>query len=101
MSLKNAGGFVARIQYRYVDERGERHLSEASKDITLGVTKTLSPDEFGVPCDALIAMHVLVVLGVDNEATQEFIFDPKSPLCAHYIISGTTLSNDLGLIDVS
>ena len=40
MSLKNSGGFVARVQFSYLDDNGEKQLTGQSGDITLGFTKT-------------------------------------------------------------
>ena len=36
MTLKNSGGFVARIQFSYLDDNGEKKLTGQSGDITLG-----------------------------------------------------------------
>ncbi|NHB97416.1 hypothetical protein [Photorhabdus stackebrandtii] len=100
MSLKNSGGFVARIQFSYIDANGEKFLSKQSDDITLGVTKTIDPGDLGVPDGATVYMHVFVVWGRDNEAHQVFLYEKGSQAIANYMISGTTLNNDLGLIDV-
>ena len=40
MSLKNSGGFVARVQFSYLDDDGEKHLTRQSSDILLGQTKS-------------------------------------------------------------
>ncbi|MCA6219303.1 hypothetical protein [Photorhabdus antumapuensis] len=101
MSLKNSGGFIARIQFSYMDGDGEKHLSNKGNDINLGATKTADPGDLGVPDGAMIFMHVSVVWGNDNEARQTFLYKKGSQSTASYVISGTTLSNDLGLIDVS
>ncbi len=42
MSLKNSGGFIARIQFSYMDGNGEKHLSNKGNDINLGATKLLT-----------------------------------------------------------
>ncbi|WP_167405351.1 MULTISPECIES: hypothetical protein [Photorhabdus] len=47
MSLKNSGGFIARIQFSYMDGNGEKHLSNKGNDINLGATKLLTQ---GRPC---------------------------------------------------
>ena len=101
MSLKNSGGFVARIQYSYLDDEGNKQLTKQSDDITLGFTKTLDPGDLGVPEGSMVYMHVFVVWGTDNEAKRSFIYEKGNPTTAHYNISGTTLSNDLGLTDIS
>ena len=101
MSLKNSGGFVARIQVSYMDDNGEKRLTGQSDDITLGFTKTVDPGDMGVPDGSMVYMNVDVVWGTDNEAKRAFKYVKNNTTCAHYNISGTTLSNDLGLIEVS
>jgi len=100
MSLKNSGGFVARVQFSYLNDDGEKQLSSQSGDVTLGFTKTVDPAELSVPNGSTVYMHVFVVWGTDNEARRAFIYEKGNPTTAHYNISGTTLSNDLGLIDI-
>lgn len=101
MSLKNSGGFVARIQFSYLDDDGEKQLTGQGNDITLGFTKTVDPGDLGVPDGSTVYMHVFVVWGTDNEARRAFVYEKGNVSCANYNISGTTLNNDLGLIDIS
>jgi hypothetical protein len=101
MSLKNSGGFVARVQFSYLDDNGEKQLTGQSGDITLGFTKTFDPGEMGVPDGAMVYMHVFVVWGTDNEANRAFVYEKGNVTVAQYNISGTTLSNSLSLIDAS
>jgi hypothetical protein len=101
MSLKNSGGFVARIQFSYLDDNGEKKLTGQTGDVTLGLTKTADPGDLDVPDGSMVYMHVFVVWGTDNEARRAFLYEKGNVTTANYNISGTTLSNDLGLIDVS
>jgi hypothetical protein len=101
MSLKNSGGFVARIQISYLDDDGEKKLTAQSGDVTLGFSKTVDPGELGVPDGAMVYMHVFVVWGTDNEARRAFTYEKGNVTTANYVITGTTLNNDLGLVDVS
>lgn len=101
MSLKNSGGFVARVQFSYLDDNGEKKLTGQSGDITLGFTKTYDPGEMGVPEGSMVYMHVFVVWGTDNEAKRAFLYEKGNVNVANYNISGTTLNNDLGLSDIS
>jgi hypothetical protein len=48
----------------------------------------------------MISLYVFVVWGTDNEARQSFIFEQGSKVKANYTITGTTLSNTLGLINI-
>lgn len=101
MSLKNDGGFVARIQFSYIDDDGNKQLTKQSDDITLGMTKTMDPGELGVPDGSLCYMHVFVVWGTDNEARNVLYYSKGNSTVANYFISGTTLANDLGMIGIS
>ncbi len=101
MSLKNSGGFVTRIQVSYLDDDGEKKLSRQTGDITLGRTETVDPADLGVPDGSMVYMHAFVVWGTDNEAKRAFLYEKGNTVCAHYNISGTTLSNDLGLVEVA
>ena len=47
MSLKNSGGFVARMQFSYLDNDGNKQLTGQTEDITLGFTKTVDPGDLG------------------------------------------------------
>ena len=101
MSLKNSGGFVTRIQFSYLDDEGNKQLSRQGNDITLGFTDTRDPGVLGVPDGAMVYMHAFVVWGTDNEAKRAFLYEKGNTSVAHYNISGTTLSNDLGLTGIS
>lgn len=101
MSLKNSGGFVARIQFGYMDENGEKKLTGQTGDVLLGQTKTVDPGSLGVPDGSMVYMYAFVVWGRDNEAHRAFVYEKGNVSVAHYNISGTTLSNDLGLVDIS
>src|SRR4051812_15504270 len=101
MSLKNGGGFVARIQFSYLDDEGEKKLTGQTGDVPLGQTKTVDPAELGVPEGSMVYMHAFVVWGTDNEARRAFTYEKGNVNIAHYVITGTTLNNDLGLVDIS
>jgi hypothetical protein len=100
MSLKNSGGFVARIQFSYLDDNGEKKLTSQSGDVLLGQSQTVDPGDFKVPDGSMLYMHVFVVWGTDNEARRAFFYQKGNTTVANYNISGTTLNNDLGLTDI-
>jgi hypothetical protein len=91
---------VARIQFSYLDDNGEKLLTAQSGDVLLGQTSTINPADLKVPDGAMVYMHVFVVWGTDNEARRAFIFEKGNTAVANYNISGTTLNNDLGLTDI-
>jgi hypothetical protein len=101
MSLKNSGGFVARIQISFLDDNGMKQLTGQTDDVTLGFTKTVDPGDLGVPDGSMVYMHVFVVWGTDNESKQAFIYEKGNVSTANFNISGTTLSNDLGMTGIS
>ena len=99
-SLKNQGGFVARMQVAYINDDGEKKLTKQSGDVLLGETETIDIKDYGVPDEAMVYLYVFVVWGRDNEAKRAFIFESGNTNVARYVISGTTLSNELALIEV-
>ena len=101
VSLHNGGGFVARQMFTYLNENGEKVASSSSGDVLLGQTQEFDPGDYGVPDGATFWSYIFVVWGTDNEARQGFIYGKNSPKTAAYTITGTTLSNTLGLISSS
>ena len=101
MSLKNQGGFVARIAFSYFDDDGEKKISSHTGDLTLGFTQTADPGDLGVPDSSVVSMYAFVVWGRDNEAKRAFLYEKGNPHVANYNISGTTLDNELGLVDIA
>jgi len=101
MSLKNSGGFVARIQFSYMDDNGEKELTGQTGDVVIGQTSTSDPGSLGVPDGATVYMHPFVIWGADIEARQAFTYKKGNMSVAHYNITGTALGNELALIDVS
>jgi hypothetical protein len=97
-SLHNGGGFVARGKVAWMDDDGEKKLTSDAGDITLGVTSTVDPGHLGVPDGSIVSLYVFVVWGTDNEARQSFVYEQGGSGVANYTITGTTLSNTLGLI---
>jgi hypothetical protein len=101
MSLKNQGAFVVKLRFSYRDENDEKQLSAETGNITLGFTKTADPGELGVPDDTDVSLYASVVWGNDNEARRAFHYEKGNPNTAHFLITGTTLNNEIGLIRVS
>ena len=101
MSLHNGGGFVVKISFDYVKENGDKNRSASGDSFPLGQTKTEDPGDLGVPDGAVVWMHADVVAGKDNVASQGFIYQQGNNQTAEYTITGTTLSNTMGLIGVT
>lgn len=100
-SLHNGGGFVVSISFDYLDENLQKQRSKSGSNFPLGQTDTVDPGSLGVPDGATLWLHADVVWGTDNVATQGFIYQSGSSATANYTITGTTLSNTLGLISVT
>jgi hypothetical protein len=101
MSLKNDGGFVVKIRYRYFNGTKLVDTDTRSRDIDLGQTGVADPANHGVPEGAVVYLYADVVGGDDNVAKNSFVFERWNPNTAQYVISGTTLNNDLGFIGVA
>jgi hypothetical protein len=108
MSLKNLIGTLTRVQFAYLDDKGDKQLSTQSGDITLGEVTTIDPGDLKVPDGSTVFMHVFVVWGTDNEASRGFIYQKGNFLVANYEItaqapwpSNSLLENNLALIGIS
>lgn len=99
-SLKNNGGFVCKLQFTYVDDNGNKNHVDGLGNLTLGFTDSADPGDYGVPDGADVSLYVFVVWGTDNEAKQTFTYKKGSTVTANYVISGTTLSNTLAVINI-
>jgi hypothetical protein len=96
-SLMNWGGFVARLACYYSTDGGVTWTESGhTDDITLGKEKLVNLDDYGVPADALVKIHVIVVAGKDRTGSQVFktVYYPSGPMHVHtyadYNIYGTT-----------
>ena len=96
ISLKNEGGFVARLEFQYFDKcKYDWVRTKGTGDITLGNSKTASPGDYGVPEGSLVRLFASVVLGSDNTSNEAFTYKKSNGSTANYTISGTTLNNKL------
>lgn len=98
ISLHNGGGFVVRMQFKYSDDDGNLITSKSTEDILLGAMEQIDPGDYGVPSGSFIRLKVIVEAGNDNIANQELIYEKDNLIKAAYTITGTTMSNTLGLI---
>ncbi|SRR6266545_2663134 len=99
-SLKNQGGFVVKLQFVYWDADNQKHHKDGTDSFPLGQSQTADPGDYGVPDGSPVALYAFVVWGSDKEAAQMFTYQRGSSAIARYIITGTTLGNDLGLVGV-
>jgi len=96
ISLKNKGGFVARLEFEYFDKyKFDWIRANGTGDITLGNSKTASPGDYGVPEGSIVRLHATVVAGYDKVSNEAFTYKKSNGSTANYTISGTTLSNSL------
>ena len=99
-SLHNGGGFVVSISFDYLDENLQKQRSKSGSNFPLGQTQTVDPGTLGVPDGSTLWLHADVVWGTDNIASQGFIYESGNESTANYTITGTTLNNTMGLINV-
>ncbi len=92
ISLKNNGGFVARIRVK-----GGSASYNLDKNITLGQEKTVDlADAVGKIKDGdQVYLEVVVTAGKNNKAKERFVYRKNSCNRALYSIKGTILSNKL------
>ena len=101
MSLKNSMDARMRVQFAYLDDKGDKQLSTQSGDMILGVVKTVDPGDLKVPDGSTVFMHVFVLMGIDNEASRGFIYQKGNRHVANYEITGANIGSDLVLIGIS
>ncbi|SAK88654.1 hypothetical protein AWB78_04641 [Caballeronia calidae] len=102
ISLKNGGGFVAKLHVIAAPATGgDGKTYPDNSDIPLGKEHTVDLASLGVPDGSKVKLKAIVVWGKDNEAQQAFTFEKGCGKTARYSITGTTLGNELGLINVS
>ena len=93
-SLHNGGGFVCRIKLDGIKK------PELTGNIALGQTKQGNIGGADVNPGQEVRLEARVISGRNNVASQSFTYDPNSNLVAYYTITGTTLKNTMGLIEV-
>jgi hypothetical protein len=93
--LLNQGLFVAKIAYRYSTDGGTTWKETDSSDgITAGNDRHVPYYNLGVPDNALVRLHVVVVWGDDKTATE--VYRVINSACwGYYEIGGTTQNTKL------
>lgn len=97
VTLHNKAAVIAKLQFVYYDDKGEKFHLDGSHGITVGTSVTLDPGQFGVPTGAEFSVYAFVVWGADKTGTEVFHYVPGSPTTVSYTLRGTTLSNTLTL----
>lgn len=100
-TLLNDGGFVVKISFDYMDDNGHTHRSSSGPDIDVTQTGKQDPSDLGVPNGSTVWLHADVVWGDDNVATQGFIYQSGNAETANYKITGTTLNNNMQLLNIT
>lgn len=96
LSLKNAGGFTVKLGVVINGKRADKETGS----YPLGQTETLNPGDCGANNGDTVQVYADVALGKDKTSSQKFTYAPGTNLTAYFVISGTTLDDDLGFIDI-
>lgn len=101
-SLENEGGFYVKLQCVYWDENGNQIQCSGSESYSLGQSRSLAPCNANppVPNGATVSVYADVVAGNSPLGGQMFTYQQDSPVEASYVITGTTLNNNLKLTNV-
>lgn len=97
VTLHNMAAVIAKLQFVYYDDKGQKFHLDGSHGITVGTSVTLDPGQFGIPPEAEFSVYVFVVWGADNPGKDVFRYVPGSPTTVSYTLRGTTLNNTLTL----
>ena len=102
-SLLNSGGFVCRIYFKWWDpSKGGWQETAGNTDIDNPNTGYADPglagnDNIppGAPNNSVVRVCAYVALGDNAFGQEQFTYVSGSPNRANYVITGTTLDNDL------
>lgn len=103
MRLYNGADFNVKIKFVYFDEKGSRHLSEASGAFEKYQSKTEDPgnEKYKVPDGSLFYLFADGQGGGDRQAWRAFIYKRGSPIVAKYKITRTLVNSHLYLEDIA
>jgi hypothetical protein len=89
--LYNKGWFVAQLACYYSTDGGDTwHESGHVEGIANGRSGISELGDLGVPADAVVKIHAVVVGGKDRTGSELFQYVPSRGQYAHYWISGVT-----------
>lgn len=95
VSVLNYGGFAVNINFLYLDADGVEREVRCGGNFETHRTVTASPGDAGVPEGATVRLKVGVIGGRSNLGSERFVYSAQSEDMADYMISGTSLINDL------
>ncbi|MFC5863951.1 hypothetical protein ACFPT7_16725 [Acidicapsa dinghuensis] len=93
-------GYVARIQFKYIDDDGKKILTNSRGDFLSFQTQTVDPGDYGVPDQSILYLYLTVVAGKDMEAEKAFVYSKGNTSVAYYKCGGTTFINNLDFVKV-
>jgi hypothetical protein len=98
-SLRNQGGFAAKLQCVYWDENGTKVHCDGTGSFPVAQCESLDPGQASppVPDGSPVSIYAFVVWGNDNTGSQLFTYQSGNATTANYVITGTTLDNQLGV----
>ena len=101
-SLDNEGGFVTKLQVVYWDENGNKVHCDGTGTFPIGQCESLDPGQANppVPDGSPVSIYAFVVFGEDNTGNQLFTYKNGNSTAANYVITGTTLDNQLGVTSI-
>jgi len=92
LSLKNTGGFTAKLHLSYLDNDGkEQRTGAIGNDILINQTRFADPGENGIPDGFVVRVYSEVVAGTSRQGSEYFRYKKGNTKTASYTHSGTTL----------
>lgn len=100
MRLENKGDFVVRMDFcEPPAHKPERHKGSGI-NINSGARETQDPGNFGIAKGATFTVWADIRGGRYRTGSFWFIYDPKSPRTASFVVAGTTLNSILALSEI-
>src|SRR4051794_27474768 len=73
-ALAQRGGYVARTQFKYMDDNGRWLVSAQTSNELAPQDYTIDPGDLNVPDGATLSYHLWVMAGYDVEGTKSFVY---------------------------
>jgi len=98
--LQQRGAYVARTQFKYMDDNGRWLMSAQTSNELAAQDYTIDPGDLNVPDGAIVSYYLWVMAGYDVDGQKSFTYVKGKPNTAVYKSSGVTVAPHLELVQV-
>lgn len=98
--LYQGGAYVARTQFKYMDDNGRWLISAQTGNELAGQTYQIDPGDVNVPDGSIVTYYLWVMAGYDRESPKSFIYTKGNNSTAHYSCGGVTVNPSLDFQEI-